>query len=75
MANPKVIDPSTQYGIDYLNQSLYWLGLKILEYILKLAEKFRSFLHLRRELHYPFPPAGYLHPEVKPQKSKTLAFR
>jgi hypothetical protein len=58
MADPKVVDPTSQNRVDQFDHPVHGLGLKATEDLLELVQKCGPRLHLRRYAHSPLTSQG-----------------
>src|ERR1043165_5064625 len=73
VAHRKVIHPTSQNGIDLLNQLLHGLRARASENQLELAQQCRSLLRSRRVQRHPSSPPTADATELKTEKPETLS--
>lgn len=73
MADPEVIDPTPQNGVNQFCHPSHRLRQKTTKNFLEFEQEGRASLHSRRYSHSPFPPQGFHPAEIKPQVGKTFA--
>jgi hypothetical protein len=69
MADPEVVDPTPQNGVNQFCHPSHRLRQKATEDL----QEGRASLHSRRYSLSPFPPQGFHPTEIKPQVGKTFA--
>src|SRR5215475_5349777 len=74
MPNPKVVHPSSEYGIDYLNHLAHWLADMLPEDFPELGKKCLPLLLPGHQLRSPFPGTTQDQTILKSQECETSAF-
>jgi len=74
MTDPKVVHPTPEDGIDYLNHRPHWLTDVLPEDVPELGKERRLFLHLWHKLRSPLSITAQNETIFKSQECKAFAF-
>jgi hypothetical protein len=75
MADPEIVDPTPQNGVNQFYLSIHRSRQKATEDFLEFGQESRARLYTRRYADSPFPPQGFHPAEDKPQEGKAFTLR